>query len=137
VLPYNANLKEPSRQLRENMTNAEKRLWTKINKKQINSYQFFRQKLIGAYIVDFFCPRAQLVIEVDGGPHFTKETRENDRVRDEYLKSLGLNVLRLSNSEVFVNIEGVVERIKDKIPLGPPLRKGERAVLSVFSNVLL
>ncbi len=128
MLPYNANLKEASRQLREDMTNAEKRLWNKINKKQINGYQFFRQRPIGSYIVDFFCPKARLVIEVDGGMHLGKEIRQNDRTRDEYLKSLGLMILRLKNSEILTNVEGVVDKIKGKIPLGPPLRKGEKAV---------
>jgi very-short-patch-repair endonuclease len=126
VIPYNKNLKERSRELRANMTNAEKRLWEKINRRQLKGCQFYRQKPIGDYIVDFFCLKAKLAIEVDGGQHLSQDARSNDRLRDEYLQSLGISVLRFKNSEVLMNIEGVVERIKGKIPLGPPLRKGER-----------
>jgi very-short-patch-repair endonuclease len=126
MLPYNTNLKERSRELRANMTNAEKRLWGKINRKQVKGYQFYRQKPVGEYIVDFLCLKAKLVLEVDGGQHLSQDARENDRIRDEYLQSLGLSVLRIKNSEVLTDIERVIERIESKIPLCPPLRKGER-----------
>jgi len=106
------------------MTDAERLLWAKIRRKQLKGYQFYRQKPIGDYIVDFFCPRAKLVIEVDGGQHFSGETTENDKIRDEYLRSLGLRVLRFTNTDVLTHIEGVVEGIIEKIPLSPPLRKG-------------
>jgi very-short-patch-repair endonuclease len=135
MLPYNKNLKQPSRQLRENMTDAERHLWVKIRRKQLKGYQFYRQKPIGDYIVDFFCPRAKLVIEVDGGQHYSGEGSEYDSIRDEYLRSLGLRVMRFSNTDVLTRTEGVVESIAEnmgnKIPLGegiplnPPLRKGE------------
>ena len=138
MLPYNGNLKEYSRQLRENMTDAERHLWAKIRLKQLKGYQFYRQKLIGDYIVDFFCPRTKLVIEVDGGQHFSDELTEDNRIRDEYLNSLGLRVLRFTNTDVLTHIEGVVESIMEsmeeipprkipleKIPLSPPFSKGE------------
>ncbi len=130
MLPYNASLKEYSRQLRENMTDAERHLWAKLRMKQLNGYQFYRQKPIGGYIVDFYCPRAKLGIEVDGGQHFVGEKVEDDRIKDEHMISLGFKVLRFTNTEVLTNIEGVIERIienisEDKIPLSPPLRKGE------------
>ena len=128
MLPYNVNLRQPSRQLRNNMTDAERHLWSKIRMKQLKGYPFYRQKPIGDYIVDFFCPMAKLVIEVDGGQHFSEGTTEYDRIRDEYLGSLGLRVLRFANNDVLTNIEGVMERIEEtlgEIPLSPPLRKGE------------
>ncbi len=129
MLPYNKNLKEPSRQLRENMTDAERYLWAKIRMKQLKGYQFYRQKPIGDYIVDFFCPKEKLVIEVDGSQHFSDEMAEYDRIRDEYLSSLGLRVLRFTNTNVLTYIEGVVENIienvGDEIPLSPPFPKGE------------
>ena len=90
MLPYNKNLKQPSMQLRGNMTDAERRLWAKIRMKQLKGYQFYRQKPIGDYIVDFFCPRAKLVIEVDGSQHSSDGMTEYDRIRGEYLSSLGL-----------------------------------------------
>jgi very-short-patch-repair endonuclease len=131
MLPYNGNLKQLSRQLRENMTDAEKRLWAKIRMKQLNGYQFYRQKPIGDYIVDFYCPRAKLVSEVDGGQHSTDEVTEYDRIKDVYLSSLGLRVLRFPNTEVLKRVEGVVESIEEeiskKIPLSPPFSKGETA----------
>ena len=128
MLPYNKNLKQPSRQLRENMTDAERHLWAKIRMKQLKGYQFYRQKPVGDYIVDFFCPRAKLVIEVDGSQHFSDEMTVYDRIRDESLRSLGLKVLRFTNTEVLTNTEGVLERISEnmeEIPLCPPLQKGE------------
>jgi very-short-patch-repair endonuclease len=127
MLLYNRNLKQLSRQLRENMTDAEKHLWTKVRMKQLKGYQFYRQKPIGDYIVDFFCPRAKLVIEIDGSHHLVSETIEYDRIRDDYLSSLGLRVLRFTNTEVLTNIEGVVESIENKIPLSPPFSKGEKS----------
>jgi len=129
VLPYNKNLKQPSRQLRGNMTDAERHLWAKIRMKQLNGYQFYRQKPIGDYIVDFFCPRAKLVIEVDGSQHFSDERTAYDRIRNERLNSLGLRVLRFTNIDVLTHIESVVESIIEnieEIPLSPPLRKGEK-----------
>jgi len=111
MLPYNGNLKQYSRQLRKNMTDAERHLWAKIRMKQLKGYQFYRQKPIGDYIVDFFCPRAKLVIEVDGSQHFSDEMTEYDRIRNEYLSSLGLRVLRFTNIDVLTHIESVVESI--------------------------
>lgn len=128
MLPYNKNLKQLSRQLRGNMTDTEGHLWAKIRMKQLEGYQFYRQKPIGGYIVDFYCPGAKLVIEVDGGQHFSDEAAEYDRIRDEQTRSLGLRVLRFTNTEVLTNIEGVIENIIEsmqEIPLSPPLRKGE------------
>ncbi len=129
MLPYNRNLKQHSRQLRENMTDAEKRLWAKIRMKQLKGYQFYRQKPIGDYIVDFFCPRAKLVIELDGSYHLVGEAIEYDRIRDEYLSGPGLRVLRFTNTDVLTHIGEVVERIVGEIireiPLSPPFSKGE------------
>ncbi len=116
MLPYNGNLKQYSRQLRENMTDAERYLWAKIRMKQLKGYQFYRQKPIGDYIVDFFCPRAKMVIEVDGSQHFSDEITEDDRIRDEYMSSLGLRVLRFTNTDVLTHTEGVIERIEEEIP---------------------
>ncbi|MFC1949254.1 endonuclease domain-containing protein [Chloroflexota bacterium] len=126
MLSYNKDLKQYSRQLRTSMTDAEKRLWAKIRMRQLKGHQFYRQKPIGDYIVDFFCPEAKLVIEVDGSHHLVGETIEYDRVRDEYLSSLDLRILRFTNNDVLTNIDGVVERIGEEIPLSPPLRKGEK-----------
>jgi len=123
MLPYNTNLKKYARQLRKNMTNAEILIWSKVRRKQINGFQFYRQKTIGNYIVDFYCPVAKLVIELDGGQHYTEETRIKDAKRDKYLQKLGIKVLRISDSDVFKNNNAVLELIwgalKDKSPSVP------------------
>ena len=111
VLPYNKNLKKHARELRKNMTDAERRLWSKIRRKQLKENQFYRQKNIGDYIVDFYCPAAKLVVEIDGGQHYAEENIVKDEARDKFLSDLGFRVLRFSNSDVFKNIEGVVTDI--------------------------
>ena len=88
--PYHKNLKQVSHNLRNNMTEAEKLLWSRLRGKQLLGLQFYRQKPILNYIVDFYCPSANLVIECDGSQHFTEENLEADRIRDEALAHLGL-----------------------------------------------
>ncbi len=107
--PYNKNLKQASRDLRNNMTDAEKLLWPRLRNKQILGLQFYRQKPILNFIVDFYCPAANLVIECDGGQHFTKEELEADQIRDKALAQLGLKVLRFDNVQVMKQIDDVVE----------------------------
>lgn len=109
--PYNKNLKQASRDLRNNLTDAEKLLWSKLRGKQILGLQFYRQKPILNYIVDFYCPAANLVIECDGGQHFTIEGLESDRTRDEALAQLGLKVLRFDNGQIMTKLDDVVEVI--------------------------
>ncbi|MDY6450401.1 endonuclease domain-containing protein [Acinetobacter faecalis] len=107
--PYNKNLKQASRDLRNNMTDAEKLLWSRLRNKQILGLQFYRQKPILNFIVDFYCPAVNLVIECDGSQHFTEDGLEADRVRDEALAQLGLKVLRFDNGQVMGQIDDVVE----------------------------
>ena len=97
------------------MTAAETFLWSKIRMKQIKGHWFYRQKPVGEYIADFYCPRAKLVVEVDGGQHFSNEIAEYDEVRNEYMADLGLRVLRFTNTEVLTNIKGVIEVIERNI----------------------
>jgi very-short-patch-repair endonuclease len=111
VLPFNKTLKPLARDLRKSMTDAERRLWSRIRRKQLKKIQFYRQKNIGDFIVDFYCPVAKLIIELDGGQHFSKENMLKDEARDKFLSGLGFRVLRFSNSDVFNNIEGVVKKI--------------------------
>ena len=111
MLSYNKNLKEYSRVLRRNMTDAERLLWSKMRGKQLKGCQFNRQKPIGNYIVDFYCRKAKLVVEVDGGQHYSYDGTQKDRVRDAYMSQHGLKVLCFSDREIFENIDGVVEAI--------------------------
>ena len=110
--PYNKQLKPLARELRKNMTDAERLLWRRVRGKQIHGSQFYRQKALGNYIVDFYCPAAGLVVEVDGEQHYSESGREKDLTRDRYLKTVGLQVLRFTNSEVLKNIEGVLQVIE-------------------------
>ena len=90
------------------MTEAEVVLWAKLRRKQLLGLQFYRQKTLGNFIVDFYCASARLVIEVDGGQHYDEEGAAQDAARDRYLKSLGLDVLRFSNIDVLRNTNGVI-----------------------------
>ncbi len=97
------------------MTNAEKLLWSKLRRKQLKGLQIYRQRIIGNYIVDFYCPGSNLIMEIDGGQHFTKEGIKDDTIRDEYLYKKGFKVLRFSDKEVFDNLDGVIERIYENM----------------------
>lgn len=97
------------------MTDAEKLLWVKLRMKQLKGLMFSRQKPLGEYIVDFYCHRVKLVIEVDGEQHFSADSIEYDRIRDEFMRGIGLTVLRFTNTDVMNNIEGVVEVIESTI----------------------
>ncbi len=111
MLFYNTKLKRYSQELRKNMTDAERLLWSRLRKKQLKDCQFYRQRIIGNYIVDFYCPKSRLIIEVDGGQHYQNEGSERDKERDEYMKNLGMRILRVSDREVLQNLNGVVGRI--------------------------
>ena len=104
-LPINAELKEYAVKMRKNMTDEEKKVWYQILKGHVPN--FHRQRVIGNYIVDFFCPKLKLVIEIDGYQHFYEENKEYDNKRTEYLESLGFYVLRFENTEVNKDIENV------------------------------
>ncbi len=87
------------------------RLWDKIRQRQLKGRQFFRQRPIGSYIVDFYCPTAKLIIEVDGGQHYYGIGAEKDKIRDEFMNKLGMRVLRFSDLEVLKSTKEVLETI--------------------------
>jgi very-short-patch-repair endonuclease len=93
------------------MTDAEQLLWSKVRGKQLKGFQFYRQKPIGHFIADFNCPKARLVIEMDGGQHYNQAMQAKDKSRDRYMENLGLKVLRFSDKEIFENLSGVLEEI--------------------------
>lgn len=115
MLPFNKKLKPLARNLRNNMTDAEKLIWSKIRKKQICDAQFYRQKNIGNYIADFYCPKEKLIVEIDGSQHYERDGMKKDREREDYLQELGLNVLCFSDIDVLKNINGVLERIHEHL----------------------
>lgn len=112
---YNkSSTKEKRRELKKNMTEAEKLLWEYIRRDALG-VRFRRQYGIGNYIADFYCPKLKLVIELDGSQHYTKEGMEYDKIRENYMSSLGIKTIRFSNIDVMGNIEGVLEIIKENI----------------------
>jgi len=102
-----------ARSLRRDGTEVERKLWQRLRNGQIRDANFRRQHPAGPYILDFFCPRLGLAIELDGGQH--AESADRDRVRDEWLRQHGVTVLRFWNSDIVQNIEGVLEVIAAKI----------------------
>ncbi len=128
---YRRNLKQIARNLRANMTESEQVLWSRLRGKQLRSIQFYRQKPIGGALVDFYAPKAKLVVEVDGSQHLDEEYAKKDARRSVSLEQQGLRLLRFSNLQVLQELEAVVEAIfqalpdpEKKIPPSPPLSKG-------------
>ena len=105
----NPNLTQNSKTLRKNMTKEERHLWYDFLK--LLPHTINRQKVIGNYIVDFYCASAKLVIELDGSQHYEDEGRNADAKRDEYLNSFGMKVLRYSNRDINQNFNEVCEDI--------------------------
>ena len=134
LLPYDKRLKQNSRSLRCNMTDAEQHLWQFLRRKQINDWQFYRQKPLGAYIIDFYCPAAQLVVELDGSQHFEVDHQQADQQRDVFLQSLGLRVLRFDNRQVLLETDAVLEVIR-QIPPSPPFSKGGACRTSALASI--
>jgi len=106
---------ENAKELRENMTIAEKKLWSRINNKQLG-FRFKPQHPVSRFIADFYCHKIKLAIEVDGEIHLGREEKEYDINREAELKKFGIKVLRFSNDEVMNNIEKVLEEIKKHLP---------------------
>jgi very-short-patch-repair endonuclease len=111
MLHYNRKLKTKARFLRTNLTDAEQHLWRRLRRKQILGVQFYRQKPIGNYIVDFYAPGASLVVEVDGSQHVELGQARYDKRRSEYLERLGLKVLRFDDRQVLLQLDSVAEEI--------------------------
>ena len=111
MLVYKPQLKPLARRLRAAMTDAEHRLWFRLRRKQLLGVQFYRQKPIGKYIVDFYAPAVALVIEVDGGQHFEASQARRDERRTAYLETQNLRVLRFTDREVLQQLDAVVDAV--------------------------
>lgn len=109
---YNSNLKELARKLRNNSTQSEIKLWKELQNKQLYGYKFIRQKPIGNYIVDFFCNKLKLVIELDGYSHNFKSVYDQDIIKERYLNDLGITVLRFNDGEVLLDIGNTLREIE-------------------------
>lgn len=117
-LPYNPDLVAKAKELRKNMTAAEKKLWYGY----LRNFQFrvLRQRPIAYFIVDFYCAALKLVIEVDGDSHFTEEGKAYDARRTEILIGYGLRVIRFTNDEVLHDFEAVCQCIESMISPNSP-----------------
>ena len=104
-----------SRALRKNQTPWEAKLWYYMRGNRMLGVQFKRQVRLGSYVVDFYCASKKLVIELDGGQHNEILQQNIDFAKDKYLKEQGLTVLRFWNNEVDNNLEGVLERIRERL----------------------
>lgn len=121
-------MKERRQMLRRNMSEAERILWSKLRRKQVDGFRFRRQYSAGAYVFDFYCPEIRFDVEVDGEGHDRHDAMEYDRERDEQLKNLGITILRFTNEQVKSKIDYVVQCIREtSISLRTtfPLTKGE------------
>jgi very-short-patch-repair endonuclease len=110
------NCRMPStraRELRSTPIDAEIRLWSRLRRKQLDGFRFRRQQPIGPFIVDFFCPEARLVVEVDGGQHNVEE--EKDAARTRWLEERGYRVVRFWNNDVLSNTDGVLLAILEQL----------------------
>jgi very-short-patch-repair endonuclease len=103
---------EFARALRKHPTDAERKLWARLRHKQLNGIRFRRQQPVGPYVADFFCARAKLIIELDGGQHGTVDGSTRDESRTRWLESRGYRVLRFWNNDVLHNMAGVLEGIE-------------------------
>jgi very-short-patch-repair endonuclease len=113
------NIKSKARELRKNLTDQERILWSKLRKKQLNGMHFRRQHPYSIYILDFYCFEANLVIEVDGEIHLSKQ--EYDKERTRFLESSGLKVLRFKNEDIETRINSVIALINKYLVNTDPL----------------
>lgn len=102
------------KKLRNNSTPQEIMLWVRLKNSQLG-FKFRRQHSIGGYIVDFYCPLKKLIIEIDGSQHYKKDAVEYDAIRSNYFEGLNLKIIRFSNGDINVNMEGVLMKIKSEL----------------------
>ena len=110
-----AGLTELARELRAQGTPAESLLWQLLRNRQLHGFKFRRQHQFGNYVADFYCRKARLVVECDGSAHNSNEQWQHDQVRDAYMVSQGLRVLRFSNDQILNNTENILSEIAEHL----------------------
>ena len=116
TLHYNRSKEKLHRkELRNNMTKAERILRKHLKNKKLDEYKFRRQYSVDSFIIDFYCPKVKLGIEVDGEVHFTYEAKEYDENRSGFLADFDIEIIRFKNDEIYNNIEMVLNKIKQKL----------------------
>jgi very-short-patch-repair endonuclease len=113
IIPYNPNLKELARKLRNNSSLPEILLWKRLSKKQLGGFDFHRQKPLLNFIADFYCSDLNLVIEVDGKHHNSDVKAEADYNRDKKLKEYGVFIYRIPAASILIDLDLVVENIRN------------------------
>ena len=109
-------LKDLAREQRKDPTEAESLLWQFLRRRQLLGFKFRRQHQFGDYVPDFYCSEAQLVIECDGSIHQKNERWHHDQVRDAYMTSQGVRVLRFTNEQVLRDVAAVLREIAKHLP---------------------
>jgi very-short-patch-repair endonuclease len=104
-----------ARTLRRNATRAERRLWNGLRREQVGGFRFRRQVILGAFIADFACFDARMIVEVDGATHSTDEEIARNAIRSAALSAQGYDILRFTNEDVFHNLDGVLETIRMRL----------------------
>jgi very-short-patch-repair endonuclease len=116
IIAYNKKSQTSRRRaLRHSMPKAEVILWEKLSRKRMHGYKFGPQYGVDQYVIDFYCPRLKLAIEIDGDSHFVFGAEEYDKDRQEYIETFGIRFLRFTNVDVYENIDGVCLSIYDEI----------------------
>ena len=115
ILRNDPTLKHRRRDLRQNQTEAEKTLWSHLRYRKLYGLRFFRQYSVGPYILDFYCPKLRIAIELDGGQHTENEMRQYDEARSEYLKGQGIEVIRFWNHDVLQYTDDVLAKLEENI----------------------
>lgn len=111
-ITYNKpELKQRRRKFRQDQTDAEKLLWSKIRNRQLNGLKFLRQYSVGDYVLDFYCPKVRLAVELDGSQHIEDKSQIYDEQRTKFLEQKGIQVVRFWNNEVINNLNGVLEKV--------------------------
>ncbi|OGY47292.1 MAG: hypothetical protein A3J65_03100 [Candidatus Buchananbacteria bacterium RIFCSPHIGHO2_02_FULL_45_11b] len=124
---YNQNsIMELRRTLRKDSTEAEKILWKYLRGSNFPGYRFRRQYSVDSFILDFYCPRARLAIEIDGEYHNNDEVKEYDKARQEYIEDLGIRFIRFDNQEILNKINDVLSNIKKNLKIVPLSLNKER-----------
>ena len=112
---YSPKLKQLARNLRNNSTLSEVLFWKEVRSKNLLGYQFLRQKPIGNFIVDFYCPKLKLAIEIDGDSHDNYKASQKDKMKENYLLKLGINLIRYDDHDIKSNIQGTIDHLIDWI----------------------
>jgi len=111
MFPVRRQISPHAARLRRDMTEAERLVWDRLRNRQLSGFKFRRQVTIGPFVVDFLCPEAKLIVEIDGGQHSV----DKDAARSAYLEGQGYRIFRFWNHEVMSNLEGVLQAIANAL----------------------